>query len=124
MIASTSFATETNCNEEVRVGKKSPFVDFGQKFFWVNPARALAIIFSPEWVLNLLGVKTFLDPTALQWFIDLSKEMVSKRVKSGQKRADLIQLLLDAKVEESELKKVDYEQLTADADVRGMLRLI
>ncbi|KAH9394090.1 Cytochrome P450 3A4 [Tyrophagus putrescentiae] len=103
VIASTSFATETNCNEE--------------KFFWVNPARALAIIFSPEWALNLLNVKSFLDPTALQWFIDLSKEMVGKRVSSGQKRADLVQLLLDAKVEEAELKKVDYEQLTADADI-------
>ncbi len=119
VIASTSFATETNCNEEVRAGKKSPFVHYGQKFFWVNPARALGIIFSPEWILNLLNVKSFLDPTALQWFIDLSKEMVGKRVSSGQKRADLVQLLLDAKVEEAELKKVNYEQLTADADVKG-----
>lgn len=119
VIASTSFATETNCNEEVRAGKKSPFVHYGQKFFWVNPARALGIIFSPEWILNLLNVNSFLDPTALQWLIDLSKEIVSKRVRGGQKRADLVQLLLDAKVEEAELKKVDYEQLTADADVKG-----
>lgn len=120
VIASSGFATETNCNEEVRTGKKSPFVLFGQKFFWVNPLRAMAIIFLPEWILSLFNVQTFIDPTAMQWFMDLAKEMVNTRKRSGEKRADLVQLLLDAKIEESELKKVNFEQLIADADVKGI----
>lgn len=121
VIASSGFATETNCNEEVRAGKKSPFVHFGQKLFWVNPFRAMAIIFLPEWILGLLNVQTFIDPTAMQWFSDLAREMVNKRKQSGEKRPDLVQLLLDAKVEESELAKVNFDQLTADADVKGLM---
>lgn len=114
--ASTSFATETNCNEESRGPVKSPFIVYGQRFFVVNSLRALSIFFLPKWLLKFLDMRMIFDPEAFTWLINLAREMVRQRKVTGLKRNDFVQLLLDAKVDEKELEKTGYDKLTASEE--------
>ncbi|XP_017491557.1 PREDICTED: cytochrome P450 3A19-like [Rhagoletis zephyria] len=62
------------------------------------------------------------DDRIFNFFINLAKEIVKQRKadksggKAATKRNDLVQLLMDAYVYESDLKDNNYEKLTASAD--------
>ena len=120
VIASTSFATETNANDD----KENPFVVNGRALFDINPLRGAATFLLPSTLLKLLGIDTFFPPKVFQFFIDVSRHIVSQR-KSGQtgKRNDLVQLLMDASIEQKELDQMNYNNMIVDYD-KGLLDLI
>ena len=113
VIASTSFATDTNANEE---GEDSVLVKQGKKFFDVSFFRGFATFVFPVPILKLLNIKTFNDPESFEFFINLTKEIVKKRKNENFKRNDLVQLMMDAYVDENELNRVNFDQLTASLD--------
>lgn len=50
------------------------------------------------------------------FFRELAKQVVKQRRESTVKRNDFVQLLMDAYVDENDLKQTSYEQLTATND--------
>lgn len=50
------------------------------------------------------------------FFRQLAKQVVKQRRESSVKRNDFVQLLMDAYVDENELKQTSYDQLTASND--------
>src|SRR5699024_10359564 len=92
--------------------------------FHLSVGRILGLIFLPRFLLNLLDIRTFLDPESFNFFIDLTKHIVKDRKENPEKfvgRNDLVQLLLDASVEEKEIAAKNYENLTVDAD-KGLFK--
>lgn len=116
VIASTSFATETNPNgdmscENIFVKNATNLVDFA---VW----RIISFFVLPTTINKLLNNSIGFDDRIFNFFINLAKEIVKQR-KSGKqsaKRNDLVQLLMDAYVYESDLKGDNYEKLTASVD--------
>lgn len=116
VIASTSFATETNPNgemssENIFVKNATNLVDFA---VW----RIISFFVLPNKINHLLNNSVGFDDRIFNFFINLAKEIVKQRKTGGQsvKRNDLVQLLMDAYVYESDLKGDNYEKLTASAD--------
>lgn len=60
-----------------------------------------------------------LDDRVVDFFVNLSKAIIKQRKSesgNGRKRTDLVQLLMDSFVYESELEGDNYDKLTATAD--------
>jgi len=115
VIASTSFATETNANEPDRT-KKNAFVEHGMKLLQIPARRLILLIMTPQFVKKYFTSLTVgFEPQHFNFFRDLGKSVVQQRkANNAQKRNDLVQLLVDAYVSESDLKNSDYNKLTAD----------
>ena len=111
VIASTSFATDTNANDD-RSGE-NVFVKNGKEFFDFSMFRILAIILLPKTLLKLLNIRTANNPRVLDFFINLAKEIVRQRKTKKSKHNDLVQLMMDAYVDEKDLNKADYQHLSA-----------
>src|SRR5690349_7850162 len=94
----------------------SPFVINGQAFFYVNPLCGLVGIISPPWFLKLIGFKTIFSPSAFHWFINLTQAIVRRKLQTGLKRNDFVQLLMDTSVDETALGDTNYDGLSADID--------
>ena len=114
VIASTSFATETNANDD-RSGKNA-FVENGKKLFEIPIFRAIAIFLFPPKLLKMLNILLLADPDAFEFFVNLTQEIVRQRKTQQFKRNDLVQLMMDAFVDEKVLEKTDFEQLSASLD--------
>ncbi|KAH9405750.1 Cytochrome P450 3A4, partial [Tyrophagus putrescentiae] len=108
VIASTSFGTETNANGML----KTVFIACFLKVFF----RATIAFTFPRWMLNILGIRTFFDEAPLEFFGNLTREMLKQRKESKVKRNDFIQLLLDSEVDEQQINSVNYDKLTIDND--------
>lgn len=120
VIATTSFATETNPNGEMNtqnvfVKNATNLVDFA---VW----RILSFFVLPNSINRMMNNSIGFDDRIFNFFINLAKEIVKQRKadkssgKTATKRNDLVQLLMDAYVYESDLKDNNYEKLTASAD--------
>jgi len=117
VIASTSFATETNANDDRTDQDRDPLVINAKKMFEFNPARMIALFTLPKFVLDLFGITSFFEPKPLDFFVDLSKHILKARksqIQTVKNRTDLVQLMLDASVDESELDNDDYDKLIAN----------
>ncbi|KAI2796309.1 hypothetical protein BLOT_015863 [Blomia tropicalis] len=111
VIASTAFATETNANFD----QNNLFVSNGKKLFELNPIRAICCFLLPTRILNLLGIKIFFNPKIFDFFINLTSCIVKDRKnnQNERKRHDLVQLLIDANINENELIQMNYDKMTA-----------
>lgn len=107
VIASTTFATETDANNTE--GKDSLFVNMATTFFNVNPIKGAIITGMPRWINNLLGMGHPFPQENFDFFYNLTKEILRTRRESDIKHNDLVQLLLNAGAP----KAMSYEQLTA-----------
>ncbi|KAH9394167.1 Cytochrome P450 3A4 [Tyrophagus putrescentiae] len=116
VIASTSFATQTDANGD-RAGVESPFIANGQKVFLFHPLRILGLTFIPAPIRRLFGFTLNLDPAPFRFFVDLSRAVIAQRRAnpnlSTKRHVDLVQLLIDSKVADSELGDKNYDKLTA-----------
>ena len=114
--ASTGFALETDTNKD----KESAFVINGQKLFDINPIRAISVFMLPKRILKFIGIEHFFSPKIFQFFIDLTRHVVAER-KSGQtnKRNDLVQLMMDASVDQKDLDAMNYEKMIV-SDEKGL----
>ena len=116
-LASTGFALETDTNN----GKENQFAINGPKLFDVDPIRSAAILILPRKILKFLKIEHFFTPKIFQFFIDLTRHVVDQR-KSGQtsKRNDLVQLLMDASVDQKDLDQMNYDKMIV-SDEKGLL---
>lgn len=112
VIATTSFATEIqifNDNQK----ELNQFVQNGMNLFNINSFKFAASFTLPRLILDLLNIKVFFNQEAFEFFINLAKQIVYKRRSSNIKRNDLVQLLMNACIDEKELKDFSYDKLTA-----------
>lgn len=118
VIAETSFATESDANDN----PNSPFVVNGYRLFDIPPLRGAAAFFLNKRLLKLLGIESFFQPEAFQYFIDLTRHIVSSR-QSGATAArhDLVQLLKDASVYQEDLDTMNYERMTVGEESEDRL---
>ena len=102
-------------------------VVFAKRFFEIPRFRAFCSLLLPRPLANLFGYGTFFDPKAFKYLTDLLRQIVTNRRNSRGKslgsasgRPDLVQLLLDASVDEKEMESVerdgDLQKLTASFD--------
>ena len=110
VIASTSFATDTNSNDD-RSGE-NVFVKNGKDFFDFNMIRILSVALFPKFVTKFLNIQSEFSPKALDFFTNLAKEIVRQRKTTKLRRNDLVQLMMDAYVDEKELNNTDYQHLS------------
>lgn len=110
VIASTSFATETDANED----PNNPFVANGRAFFDIKVLRSIAILMLPSWALKFLNIKSLFLEGPFQFFVDVSQHILEQRRSAGSSghRHDLVQLLMDATVDQRDLEQVNYERMT------------
>lgn len=121
VIASTSFATETNANGTDSHGNS--FVRNGLALFRMNPLKILSFLLMPRWVNDLFGVRIQFPDPPFRFFEKLAREIVKQRkealnskTQQSSSKNDFVQLLMNASVGEGELKDGDYSKLTANAD--------
>lgn len=118
VIASTSFATQTNANSDQ--SSENVFVKHGKGVFHLPPLRGAALFFLPRPLLTLLGIRTFGPEVHFNYFEKLTREIVRQRKSDAAKRAnDLLQLMIDAEVEESVVSSDAFDTLTVSADHQG-----
>ncbi|XP_017492981.1 PREDICTED: cytochrome P450 3A9-like, partial [Rhagoletis zephyria] len=115
VIASTSFGTETNANDDR--SKKNPFLENGVKVFDFNFFRFVLLFLLPKKFNKWINNETGGDPKVMNFFIDLSREIIKQRRRqTGAKRNDLVQLMMDAFVYDEDLKGFDKLETTEDHD--------
>ncbi len=120
VIALTSFATETKSDDRFSsVSKASPFVSNALEVMKVNPLALVCFISMPRWFNDLVGVRIHVNPTPLNFFIKLAKEVIQQRKASGTRRLDLLKFLMDSAVDEAEIDRFNYDQLTTNTETDG-----
>lgn len=105
-IAATAFATEINSNASEK--SKGALLTHALNFFKVSPFKTLSYFALPKFANSFLGVKHIFNAKSFDYATFLIKEILKqRRGKSGnsQQHKDLIQLLMDAYVEEKEFDK-------------------
>lgn len=119
IIASTGFATETNANDDR--AKESPFVKNGLNLFNFNPLKIASILALPRPILDFLGFTVPFPEDSINFFINLTRQIVLERKKNNVKRNDLIQLMIDTYALEFDGDKDDYSHLMAVMDEKETL---
>ena len=122
VIASTSFATETNANDDR--SKKNPFVHHGLNIFNFNPLKVASILILPRRILDLLGLRHFFRQDSFEFFVSLTRNVIEQRKNAKVKPNDLVQLMIDSFAYEDDLKEVSYDKLTASIENDGKLLVI
>ena len=111
VIASTSFAVDTNSDQSEEM---SPFVKHALEIFDISPLRILPLLMFPLWLNNLLGIKIAANYKSAIFFIELVYQVIKQRKANPNfRRNDLVQLLLDAKVDLNEVRETSYDKLSA-----------
>ena len=113
VIASTSFAMDTDTNG--KRDKENPFLYHGLNLFKVKLTRFIGIRILPESLQDFFDLKSGFSPEHLDFFINTMKQILDERKRTGMRRNDLTQLLIDAKQTDN-LKKVNYNDLTATGE--------
>ncbi|KAH9387714.1 hypothetical protein TYRP_008908 [Tyrophagus putrescentiae] len=111
VISSTSFANETDANED----PNNPFVANGRAFFAGSILRPILIILLPDFLLRLIGLNSFFPREPFEFFINMAKHIVQQRKeeeKGGTRKNDLVQLLIDARVDQKALEEMNYQKMT------------
>ena len=116
-IASAAFATETNANDDRST--ENTLVKYATSLSDVGKWRVLCALLMPRWINAIIGVKSFMNPTSFEYMRSLAEQMIKSRKSGGQRRADLLQQLIDSEISELELKRASYDHLTADMERNG-----
>lgn len=104
VITCCAFASKTNSIKD----PKSPLISACRELFDMKIWRFIPAFVFPEWLNRLLNIKSFVSEDSNQFIIKLLKQIIEKRRQNREKNNDLLQLLIDAKVED------DYENETND----------
>lgn len=122
VIATTTFSTETHTNDDR--SKENLLLVKGENFFDVKFLRFLLLFTMPRAFNKLICNETGCDARVVDFFIDLSKEIINQRkkqqngLKSSAKRNDLVQLMLDV----FEDNQNDNQNIAKDSPVMGGIR--
>ena len=91
VIAKSAFGTDTNANQD----KYNPFVVNGAELFNTKVYKVLMINFLPKFILNFLGIYSFLNEKNNEFFLNVARHIIRKRRANNERRNDLLQLLMD-----------------------------
>lgn len=115
VIASTMFATETGANDPT--DHNNYFVKHALNLFQLPKLRLFALLALPVRVNEILGFRHMFPEEPFRFFCNVTQSIIEQRRTAGDKGkgkyADAIQLMLDASINEAELKNIDYNQLSA-----------
>lgn len=100
VIASTAFAAKIESNIE----QNNPFLVNATKFFKIKAYRYFAAFLLPQCILKHV-LKSQFDESTNQFFINISRHIIKTRRTHNIRHSDLIQLLMDAKIEDSQLNE-------------------
>lgn len=116
VIASTSFATETNANGDR--SSKNVFLENSIGLLDFKAWILLSFFAMPKRFNRWVGAELGFNMKPFNFFVDLSRAILAQRKAENGKvhRTDLVQLMTDAFVYEDELQKTNYDKLTATAD--------
>jgi len=92
VIASCAFATKTNAHKD----PNNQFMVNGKKIFNFKAIRVIPALVFPKFLNNILNIKSGIDESANQFFINLTRHILKTRRNDNTKHDDLIQLLMNA----------------------------
>lgn len=81
--------------------------------FNFNPLKIASILALPRPILDFLGFTVPFPEGSINFFINLTRQIVLERKKNNVKRNDLIQLMIDTYALEFDGDKDDYSHLMA-----------
>ncbi|CAG2111564.1 unnamed protein product, partial [Medioppia subpectinata] len=107
VIASTAFATKTNPYSN----PNNPFTSNCKALFHERPFMIFLSLILPTFITNKYFWKVMVKDPDLnsKFFIDISRDLIYERKKSGKKYNDFLQLLMD-------VERVDNNTTTTGAD--------
>lgn len=117
VIASTSFATETNANDDR--SEQNPIVVQGSRIFKLPILKIIFILSMPARIIRMFGIKTVFTLSSVEFFLSLCRRIVHDRKAHPEKshqRRDLVQMLMEASVSEEAIKEQNYDKLEASND--------
>lgn len=114
VIASTVFGVQTNASS----GQGNAFIKHGTHFHSLNRWKVLVAQSMPRWLNSLLGIKYIFNKEDMDFFLAMIKQVLDnrKRQENYHQKRDLIQLLLNASIDEQEWRQHGYEALEATMD--------
>lgn len=81
-----------------------------------HPLALLCFMAMPRWFNDLVGVDMQLNPKPFNFFTQLAREVIQQRKANRTRHRDLLQFLIDSTVDESDIEKLNYGQMTADTE--------
>ena len=128
VFASCSFAIETNTNSRDRSAPNA-LLEHALPYFDISAFTAISYYSMPKWFNQLVGVSHFFRPSSLNYFENLSKELLRQRKEAAKevvtkKRTDFLDILVNASADEAALKNTSWDELTADMDKDGMCHIV
>ncbi|XP_075677184.1 cytochrome P450 3A41-like [Dermatophagoides pteronyssinus] len=112
VIASAGFSTQMNEN----LGEDDLFFKSGIGLFRSTFMRMLAVLTFPKFLLNLLNIRFLFSPESFEYFCNLTREIIRQRKTMKQKPVDLLQLMLEAEVDEKVIDDNNFDNLEATDD--------
>lgn len=120
-IASAAFATETNSNDDR--SSENTLVKYAVSLTEAPKLNVFCAMIMPRWFNSIIGTRSFMNLKSFEYLRNVAEQMIKGRKSGGVKRSDLLQQLIDSEVSEADLKRVSYDQLTADMEKNGMYSL-
>ncbi|CAG2164302.1 unnamed protein product [Oppiella nova] len=99
VIATCAFATKTNAHKD----PNNPFIKNAKVIFSVKVAKMVAVLVLPKPVLRKMGIQSFFDESANDFFFNLTRHVIKQRKNSNKKYNDFIDLLLNAEKSNNEV---------------------
>ena len=121
VIASTSFATETNANDDRN--SANSLLEKAEATFQFGKLKIIYFLLIPRSIRKLIN-NYLVKEWDNQFFIDLVKQVIKQRRETSVKRNDFVQLLMDARVSENEIASQDLQKLTASEEMNGKLWIL
>ncbi|XP_054714031.1 cytochrome P450 3A8-like [Uloborus diversus] len=112
VIASTAFSTKLDSHND----PSNKFVAAAKQVFTKNISWRAVLLFLAPSLLKIFRISLF-PPNVLQFFKDITLEIIEERKRTGQVRNDFLQLLMDTaeEVEDQKNQKItEHEDLTSN----------
>ena len=110
------FATETNANDDRST--ENQFVTMAKNLVAISKLKVVAMLVLPNFLLHWLAIDNFLSDEPFNYLTQVVSHILDQRravaanTAREKKAVDLLQLMLDAQVDEAELNTVNYDRLT------------
>ncbi|KAH7639539.1 lithocholate 6-beta-hydroxylase-like [Dermatophagoides farinae] len=110
VIAATGFSTAINSNDSTNV--QDSFVEMGMALFRQNIFQTILAITLPKFLLRLLRIRLFFNEKPYNYFCNLVIRLIQQRKHDNdQKSADILQLILDAEVDDDVINDDNLDNL-------------
>ncbi|XP_054713938.1 cytochrome P450 3A2-like [Uloborus diversus] len=109
IIASSAFSTKLDSHND----PENKFVKAARDVFTRNLSWRIVLFFLFPQLMKWLGISIF-SPKGMRFFQDVTLQIIEERKRTGKKRNDFLQLLMDTadEVQEQDKQEVEKEDLT------------